>query len=54
MLLNPTSFGELPITNHLAEVRDQFESFLEANCLKNGKSLKQMLKRMELCALEGR
>ncbi|KAL1407356.1 protein kinase [Vanrija albida] len=54
-LLNPRTLGgELPITNELGAIRQEFETWLEDNCQKNGKLLKQMLKRIELRALENR
>ncbi|KAK8853458.1 hypothetical protein IAR55_004165 [Kwoniella newhampshirensis] len=51
-LLNPGD--ELPITGRLTEIRGEFESWLEENCQKGGKSLKSMLKKIELAAITGR
>jgi checkpoint serine/threonine-protein kinase len=54
LLLNPAAHSAVPITAQLAGVRARIETFLEENCQKNGKSLKQLLKRIELRAMEGR
>lgn len=43
-----------PILGKLRELREALEEWLEANCQKNGKSLKQLLKRIELRAMERR
>nr|XP_019043872.1 BUB protein kinase [Kwoniella bestiolae CBS 10118]OCF22802.1 BUB protein kinase [Kwoniella bestiolae CBS 10118] len=51
-LLNPGD--DLPITPKLAEIREGFESWLEENCQKGGKSLKSMLKKIELAAITGK
>ncbi|WVQ94967.1 hypothetical protein IAU59_002058 [Kwoniella sp. CBS 9459] len=51
-LLNPGV--NLPITPRLAEIRGSFEGWLEENCQKGGKSLKSMLKKIELAAITGR
>lgn len=55
-LLNPYDDGEErgPILGKLRELREALEEWLEANCQKNGKSLKQLLKRIELRAMERR
>ncbi|WVF67371.1 hypothetical protein IAT40_002126 [Kwoniella sp. CBS 6097] len=52
ILLNPGS--DLPITPRLAEIRGSFEGWMEENCQKGGKSLKSMLKKIELAAITGR
>ncbi|ORX40462.1 hypothetical protein BD324DRAFT_574984 [Kockovaella imperatae] len=56
MLLNPTLIreGELPITPELADLRVKFEDWLEENCQKSGKSLRSMLKKIELQAITSR
>lgn len=55
ILLNPTSFTEgdpaKPITNLLKESRHDMEQWLEVNSDKNGKSLKSLLKKVEIWAL---
>ncbi|KZT53512.1 hypothetical protein CALCODRAFT_486276 [Calocera cornea HHB12733] len=54
LLLNPclaSSDGTLPVTPQLTEIREDMESWLEANCDKAGKSLKGLLKKVELAAL---
>ncbi|WRT69974.1 uncharacterized protein IL334_006965 [Kwoniella shivajii] len=51
-LLNPG--GNLPITDRLSEIRTSFEDYLEENCQKGGKSLKSMLKKIELAAITGK
>lgn len=56
-LLNPYEAGEErtePILGKLRDLRETIEEWLEANCQKNGKSLKQLLKRIELRAMERR
>lgn len=56
-LLNPydDEDGERgPILDKLRELREALEDWLEVNCQKNGKSLKQLLKRIELRAMERR
>lgn len=53
-LLNPRAVGELPITSQLASIRGEFETWLEENHSKNGVNLRQLLKRIELRATEGR
>ncbi|EIW72040.1 hypothetical protein TREMEDRAFT_26019 [Tremella mesenterica DSM 1558] len=53
-LLNPHSFGKLPITSRLTEVRKDMESWLEENCQKGGKSLRGMLKKIELEGMKGK
>lgn len=52
-LLNPNSIGELPINDTLKSIRGEFEVYLEENCQKGGKSLKSMLKKIELAAVTG-
>jgi checkpoint serine/threonine-protein kinase len=44
----------LPINDSLGEIRGEFEAYLEENCQKGGKSLKSMLKKIELAALTNR
>ncbi|WWD19886.1 hypothetical protein CI109_104355 [Kwoniella shandongensis] len=51
-LLSPGN--ELPITDRLVDIRREFESWLAENCQKGGKSLKSMLKKIELAAITGR
>ncbi|RXK35097.1 BUB protein kinase [Tremella mesenterica] len=53
-LLNPHSFGKLPMTSRLTEVRKEMESWLEENCQKGGKSLRGMLKKIELEGMKGK
>ncbi|WVQ78936.1 hypothetical protein IAT38_001028 [Cryptococcus sp. DSM 104549] len=53
-LLNPGDPASLPITSRLTEVRGQFEGWLEENCQKGGKSLKSMLRKIELAATTAR
>jgi len=45
---------KLPITGELGAIRVQLEDWLEENCQKGGKSLKAMLKKVELAAITGR
>ncbi|CAG8521237.1 6112_t:CDS:2 [Diversispora eburnea] len=50
MLLNPTlvrSDGQLPITEELREIRRECENYLVMNCNKIGRSLKDMLYKLE-------
>lgn len=54
ILLNPNTVGELPINDTLNSIRGEFEIYLEENCQKGGKSLKSMLKKIELAAITGR
>ncbi|EJU04893.1 hypothetical protein DACRYDRAFT_114215 [Dacryopinax primogenitus] len=54
LLLNPCLVhedGMLPVTRELAAIREDMETWLEANSDKAGKSLKGMLKKVELAAL---
>lgn len=51
MLLNP---ADIPITGQLTSIRAEFEDWLEDNCVKNGRNLRQLLKRIESRAMEGR
>lgn len=54
LLLNPCEVrqdGSLPITHELAAVRYEMEDWLEANSDKSGKSLKGLLKKLEIQAL---
>nr|KIR49111.1 BUB protein kinase [Cryptococcus bacillisporus CA1280] len=51
-LLNPGD--QLPITNRLGEIRGDFEGWLEENCQKGGKSLKSLLRKIELAATTAR
>jgi checkpoint serine/threonine-protein kinase len=44
--------GALPITSELAGIRSEMEIWLEANCDKNGKSLKALLKKLEIAATQ--
>jgi checkpoint serine/threonine-protein kinase len=54
-LLNPNIVeGELPINDSLRDIRGEFEVYLEENCQKGGKSLKSMLKKIELAAITAR
>ncbi|KAI5481322.1 checkpoint serine/threonine-protein kinase [Pseudohyphozyma bogoriensis] len=53
-LLNPRMVredGSLPITNELAVMRGEMEEWLSVNSDKNGKSLRAMIRKMELYAL---
>ncbi|CAK9780273.1 hypothetical protein CC85DRAFT_201541 [Cutaneotrichosporon oleaginosum] len=50
-LLNP---ADVPITEQLTSIRAEFEDWLEDNCVKNGRNLRQLLKRIESRAMEGR
>ncbi|BEJ07792.1 hypothetical protein CcaverHIS641_0410610 [Cutaneotrichosporon cavernicola] len=50
-LLNP---AEIPLTGQLTSIRAEFEGWLEDNCVKNGRNLRQLLKRIESRAMEGR
>ncbi|CAB4445658.1 unnamed protein product [Rhizophagus irregularis] len=50
LLLNPllvTKDGQMPITQQLKNIREEFEQHLIQNCEKNGKSLIGMLKKLE-------
>jgi checkpoint serine/threonine-protein kinase len=54
-LLNPRFVrpdGALPITPELGAIRAEMETWLEANCDKNGKSLKALLKKLEIAATQ--
>lgn len=54
-MLNPHSTGhDLPFNDTLRDIRVEFEDWLEDNCQKGGKSLKSMLKKIELAAITGR
>ena len=56
-LLNPQLVrpnAGMPITDELAAIRGEFEDWLEENCQKGGKSLKAMLKKVELAAITSR
>ncbi|CEQ41106.1 SPOSA6832_02804 [Sporobolomyces salmonicolor] len=54
MLLNPheiRSDASLPITPELGTVRTEMEAWLAANCDKNGKSLKGLIKKLEIYSM---
>ncbi|GAA5917372.1 hypothetical protein JCM5296_003800 [Sporobolomyces johnsonii] len=54
MLLNPHEVrqdGSLPITDELGAVRREMEGWLAANCDKNGKSLKGLIKKLEIYSM---
>ncbi|KAK4054049.1 protein kinase [Microbotryomycetes sp. JL221] len=54
VLLNPTLVkptGALPITDELGQVRREMEGWLTKNCDRNGKSLKSLIKKMEIYAM---
>ncbi|GAA5993180.1 hypothetical protein JCM11641_003656 [Rhodosporidiobolus odoratus] len=54
MLLNPRSVregGALPITDELAEVRREMEEYLKVNGEKSGKSLRGLIKKLEIYAM---
>ncbi|OXG95249.1 checkpoint serine/threonine-protein kinase, partial [Cryptococcus neoformans A1-35-8] len=51
-LLNPGH--SLPITNQLTTIREELEGWLEDNCQKGGKSLKSLLRKIELAATTGK
>jgi checkpoint serine/threonine-protein kinase len=56
-LLNPKTVrtdAALPVTEELAEIRGRFEEWLVENCQKGGKSLRAMLKKIELAAMTAR
>ncbi|KAJ8469981.1 hypothetical protein ONZ45_g16709 [Pleurotus djamor] len=56
LLLNPclaSSSGQLPICDHLAEVREDMEAWLQKNCNRTSGTLKGLLKKVELSALRG-
>ncbi|CAG8610442.1 16718_t:CDS:2 [Funneliformis mosseae] len=51
LLLNPLLVkkdGQMPITQELKNIREEFEQYLIQNCEKNGKSLKGLLKKLEM------
>ncbi|CAI2174175.1 216_t:CDS:2 [Funneliformis geosporum] len=51
LLLNPLlakKDGQMPITQELKNIREEFEQYLIQNCEKNGKSLKGLLKKLEV------
>lgn len=57
LLLNPCLArpdASLPLTNELAGIRVEMEDWLEANSEKSGKSLKGLLKKLEIHALASR
>ncbi|GAA5982702.1 hypothetical protein JCM10908_006753 [Rhodotorula pacifica] len=54
MLLNPHSVradGSLPITNELAAVRHEMEEYLRVNGEKNGKSLRGLIRKLEIASM---
>ncbi|WVQ75553.1 hypothetical protein IAR50_005180 [Cryptococcus sp. DSM 104548] len=51
-LLNPGQ--PLPVTNQLTAIRGEFEGWLEENCQKGGKSLKSLLRKIELAVTTGK
>ncbi|KAJ9111395.1 hypothetical protein QFC19_001164 [Naganishia cerealis] len=54
LLLNPCLVrpgGVLPISDELASVRAEFELWLEENCNKGGKNLKNLLTKIELATM---
>ncbi|GAA5881764.1 hypothetical protein JCM3774_000868 [Rhodotorula dairenensis] len=54
MLLNPHSVredGSLPITNELAVVRRELEEYLRVNGEKNGKSLRGLIRKLEIASM---
>jgi len=57
LLLNPCLVredGSLPITEELAGIKADMETWLEANSDKGGKSLRNLLKKLEIRALSAR
>ncbi|ORY31588.1 hypothetical protein BCR39DRAFT_558055 [Naematelia encephala] len=52
-LLNPETIriGQMPISEELDQIRQDMEIWLAENCQKGGKSLKSMLKKIELGAV---
>lgn len=56
-LLNPTKVrhdASLPLTHELQQIRASMEDWLETNAEKSGKSLKGLLKKLEIYALSAR
>jgi checkpoint serine/threonine-protein kinase len=56
-LLNSTGArpdGSLPITHEMGLIRAKFERWLEDNCVKGGKNLKSMLRKIEGAAMAGK
>lgn len=51
-LANPTH--SLPVQDEVAAIRGQFECWLEENCNKGGRNLKNLLSKLELKAGLGR
>lgn len=57
LLLNPTKVrqdGSLPLTSELAAIREKMEDWLEQNSDRAGKSLKGLLKKLEIHALSAK
>jgi checkpoint serine/threonine-protein kinase len=53
LLLNPklaTRSGALPIHDELAAIRGEFQCWLEENCTRGGRNLKNLLSKIELKA----
>ncbi|CAG8480551.1 5193_t:CDS:2 [Paraglomus occultum] len=51
ILLNPFLYSQdcnTSLTSELIELRDEIDNYLKANCEKNGKSLKGLLRKLEL------
>lgn len=53
VLLDPTSIrnGELPVTAELTACRQEMEAWLSANCDRGGRTLKSLLKKLEIAQL---
>ena len=57
VLLNPTLVrpdGKLPVTDELAALRTEMETWLQANCNRASNSLKGLMKKIGLAILGGK
>ena len=56
VLLNPCLVrpdGALPVTDTLASLRTEMETWLQANCNRSSNTLKGLLKKIELSVIRG-
>ncbi|KAJ7593102.1 hypothetical protein C8J56DRAFT_856676 [Mycena floridula] len=54
VLLNPRQVnGELPVSDELARIRKEMETWLQANCNRTSNTLKGLLKKVEMSCLRG-
>jgi checkpoint serine/threonine-protein kinase len=50
-LVNPD--GALPVSDTLAQLREEMETWLQANCSRSSNTLKGLLKKIELSVIRG-